>query len=116
MTVVRTNLLRVLEEILPARFGGTGLDYQLVEKEGSDRTTHLVLRVHPSIGPLDEPVVRAALLDGIKGNSPLDGFMSEMWRLAGTVTVSREPPVTGPGGKTQPIHLLAASTGGVVVR
>src|SRR4029434_1027989 len=63
MTVVRTNLLPLLEHALPARFGGSSLDYQLVEVEGADSATRLVLRVHPSIGPLVEGEVRDALLE-----------------------------------------------------
>ncbi|HZO27783.1 MAG TPA: hypothetical protein VFH48_17530 [Chloroflexota bacterium] len=116
MTVVRTNIVRVLEEVLPSRFGGSSIDYQLVEQEGPDGATRLVLRVHPAVGPLDESVVRAALLDGIKGEGLLDSFMSEMWRRAGTVTVSREPPAAGPGGKTPSIQLLTGSAVGAAGR
>jgi hypothetical protein len=34
MTFLDTNVIRVLEEVLPARFGGAPTDYQLVEDEG----------------------------------------------------------------------------------
>jgi hypothetical protein len=109
MTVVRTNLLPLLEHALPARFGGSSLDYQLVEVEGADSATRLVLRVHPSIGPLVEGEVRDALLEGIAQDSILDTSIVEMWRRAGTVTISREPPLASAAGKILPFQIIKAS-------
>jgi hypothetical protein len=106
MTVIRTNIVPLLDEVLPARFGGSSMDYQLVEQEQPDGATRLVLRVSPSVGAIDEEQVRAAFLDGMLRDSPLDSFMRAMWQHAGTVTVRREAPVAGPGGKILPIHLL----------
>ena len=40
---------RVLDEALPARFGGSTVDYQLVENEGPGGTARLRLVVHPSV-------------------------------------------------------------------
>ena len=42
MTFVQTDLLRVLEDVLPARFGGTGTDYQVLEEE-EDGILRLIL-------------------------------------------------------------------------
>jgi hypothetical protein len=36
MTFLDTDLIRVLEEVLPARFGGAPTDYQLVEEEAEE--------------------------------------------------------------------------------
>src|SRR5262249_44513834 len=36
MTFLDTDVIRVLEEVLPARFGGGPTDYQLVEEDGAD--------------------------------------------------------------------------------
>lgn len=106
MTLVRTNLLPIIEQILPARFGGGSTDYQLVEQESSDGATRMVLRMHPSVGDVDEAAVRATLLDELARDSSLSAFMSRMWRTAGTVVVSREPPLVTSAGKSLPVHLL----------
>jgi hypothetical protein len=106
MTVVRTNLVQILEQVLPARFGGSSTDYQLLEQEGLDSATRLVLRVHPSVGDVDADAVRAAVLAGLRRGHLVSSFMTEMWRRADTVTVSREPPIVTAAGKMLPIHLL----------
>ena len=44
------ELIRVLDEVLPARFGGEPTHYQLVEDEGPDGQPRLRLLVHPLVG------------------------------------------------------------------
>jgi hypothetical protein len=108
MTVVRTNLFHVLEEILPRRFGGTSLDYQLIEQDGHDSVTRLMLRIHPSVGEVDDAAVKATLLDALAGGTQVDAHMMEIWRRANTVTVSREPPLATRAGKILPFQLVQA--------
>src|SRR3990170_1794038 len=43
MTFVQTDLLRLLEEVLPARFGGTSTDYQVLELEDEQGILRLLL-------------------------------------------------------------------------
>jgi hypothetical protein len=85
MTVVRPNLLHILEERLPAR---------------------LELRVHPSVGAVDETALPATLLAEAGCGNLLDSYMSETWRRAGTVRISREPPLVTAAGKMRPFHPL----------
>src|SRR5581483_11919655 len=51
VTLVGSDLETVLEEELPRRFGGSPLDYQLVEEESARGFTRVVLRVSPRVGP-----------------------------------------------------------------
>ena len=53
MTFLDTDLIRVLEEVLPARFGGAPTDYQLVEEEAAEGQPRVRLLVHPRIGAVD---------------------------------------------------------------
>src|SRR5262249_41055382 len=46
MTFLDSDVIRVLDEILPARFGGGPTDYQLVEDEGADGRPRIRLLVH----------------------------------------------------------------------
>jgi len=41
MNIVGTDFVRILEEVLPAKYGGAATDYQLVEEEDSRGQTHL---------------------------------------------------------------------------
>ena len=105
VTFARSNLEQVLDEVLPRRFGGTGLDYQLAEEEASDGTTRLVLRVSPVIGALDEELLRSALLEAVSEGSLADRYQAGLWRAAGTVQIRREAPVHTRLGKVLPFQL-----------
>ncbi len=104
MTIHDSDLIRVLEEVLPARFGGGPLDYQLVEEETAAGDPALSLRVHPAVGPLDPRAVANAFLDAIGHGRGFERVMSETWREAGFVRVERRAPVATPGGKVQHRH------------
>lgn len=53
LTLLDTDVIRVLEEVLPSRFGGAPGHYQLVEEEARDGAPRLSLLVDPSIGAVD---------------------------------------------------------------
>ena len=105
MTFIDSDVVRVLEEALPARFGGGPLSYQLVEDELEDGQAALRLLVDPALGPLDEGQIIEAFLDGIEAPSTTAALMGEQWREAGFVRVERRAPVAAQTGKIA--HLLA---------
>lgn len=107
MTFVGTRLIRVLEEVLPSRFGGRPTDYQLVEREEESGLTRLELRVDPSIGPLDESRLIETLFAHLDARPGLRS-MVEIWKQAEILTVRREPPVATGMGKVLPFHLVRA--------
>jgi hypothetical protein len=104
MTIDDADLIRVLEEVLPRRFGGGPLDYQLVEEETVAGDPVVRLRVHPAIGPLAAEAVVGAFLDAIGPGRGFGRVVTETWREAGFVRVEREPPLVTPGGKVQHRH------------
>jgi hypothetical protein len=106
VSFVRTSLIHVLEEVLPARFGGTSVDYQLVEEEGTDSAIRLVLRVSPSVGRIDEGAISASFLAEIGSGGIMDRHQAELLRRAGSVVIERRPPLATGAGKVLPFHLL----------
>ena len=54
VTLVGSDLERVIESVLPARFGGSALDYQLAEEEDEQGFTRIVIRVSPRLEIRDE--------------------------------------------------------------
>ena len=108
MTFLDVDLVRVLEEELPRRFGGGPTDYQLVEGESEIGRPVLRLLVHPRLGDLDPPLVVTAFLDAISVGSGVERVMGSAWRDAGTVRVERRPPMRTSAGKILHLHAGAA--------
>jgi phenylacetate-coenzyme A ligase PaaK-like adenylate-forming protein len=106
VTCASSNLQQILEEVLPARFGGRAADYQLVEEEAADSMTRLALLVHPAVGTVDEDALLATLLDELGRGSPVDQYHVQLWRRAGSVAVRREAPLVTRAGKVLPFHLI----------
>jgi hypothetical protein len=105
MTFLDTDVIRVLEEVLPARFGGGPTDYQLVDEEDEHGVPRIRLLVHPRLGPLDDDAVREALLETVGRGSGVERVMALAWRDARLVAVERQPPKTTSMGKIQHVHL-----------
>jgi hypothetical protein len=105
MSFLDTDLVRVLEQVLPARFGGTPIDYQLVEEEAHDGRPVVRLLVHPSVGPLDGRAVAEAFLEAIGPGSGQERVMSMLWRSAELLRVERCPPMATASGKILHLHV-----------
>jgi hypothetical protein len=105
MTFLDADLVRVLEEVLPARFGGAPTDYQLVEEEAEGGQPRLRLLVHPSVGPLDTTGVAEAFLMAIGSGSGVERVMGLLWREAHFLRVERQPPLTTVAGKVLHLHV-----------
>jgi len=103
VTLVPESALRIVEELLPARFGGSPLDYQLCEQETPDGTTRVLLRVDPTVA-LDRPGELAPyLLDALRAEPGATAIAAAFWHGAGTIELRREPPLRSAGGKLLPI-------------
>lgn len=109
MTFLDRDVIRVLEETLPARFGGGPTDYQLVEEEGQDGDPRLRLFVHPAIGPIDEEAVVDTFLASIGQGSGAQRVMELMWRNTKFVRIERRPPIVSGGGKVLHLHRTAST-------
>jgi hypothetical protein len=104
MTFLDTDLVHVLEEVLPRRFGGGPTDYQLVEEESLEGRPFLLLVVHPRVGPVDESMVADTFLAGIGHGTGAERVMELAWREAGLLHVVREPPRSTAVGKILHLH------------
>jgi hypothetical protein len=104
MTFLDSELIRVLEEVLPARFGGSPADYQLLEDLDADGAPRLRLLVHPRLGPVDEAAVANTFLEAIGDGSGVEQVMELAWRKGGWLQVRREAPRSGETGKVLHFH------------
>ena len=105
VTLVGSEMVRILEEVLPARCGGSAIDYQLLEEEQPDGLTRLVILVSPRVELADEARVIETVLGGLRGRPGGAAVAGAIWRQAGTLTVRRAEPRLTPRGKLLPLHV-----------
>jgi hypothetical protein len=105
MTFVGGDVITLLEEVLPSRFGGGATDFQLVEYH-HDRLPAISILVSPRLGPLDERAVVDATIEFLRSLGRPQAMMADVWRKSGTLgVVRRDPYVTG-AAKTPAVHVL----------
>jgi hypothetical protein len=105
MTLVGAEAVRILEDVLPARFGGTPLDYQLAEEEAANGLTRVVLIVSPRVGPLDDAAIREAFLAAMGETGPGARLARATWAQASSLQVRRELPRPTAQGKLLPLYV-----------
>ena len=106
MTFDDTDVVELLEELLPRRFGGGPTDYQIIEDAAEDGRPQLRLLIHPSVGPIDPVAVRDTFLDALGRGSESLRQMATQWKEAGFLQVEREAPRRTAAGKV--LHLMTA--------
>jgi hypothetical protein len=105
MTFFGSELISLLEDILPSRFGGHPTDYQfLEEEEGGLSRVNIV--VSPRVGKIDEERLILAILDRLGSSLVLKNMMAERWRDGRTLRVIRREPLASGAAKILPLHIL----------
>jgi hypothetical protein len=111
VTLVGSDMIAVLEQLLPARFGGGPLDYQLLEEEDERGFTKLSLVISPKIEITDQAAVIATVLDALGEKSVANSLTRVIWRKADVLRIKRMEPVRTARGKLMPLHLMQRVTG-----
>lgn len=96
-TLIGSDMVRILEEVLPARFGGSALDYQFMEEEDDRGFTRLSLIVSPKVPIANEATVIQVVLQAMQ-DAP-----RAIYRRAGTLRVRRMDPIWTPRDKFLPL-------------
>jgi hypothetical protein len=105
VTLVGSHMERILDELLPARFGGSALDYQFAEEEDERGFTRLVLRISPAI-TLGTDQDAADFVLGALGDVNAGGaLMRSTIREAGMLLIRREAPTMTGRGKLMPLDI-----------
>lgn len=105
ITLVGSDIERILEEDLPTRFGGSPLDYQIAEEEDADGLTRLYLVVSPRVAMDDERAVVQTVLEGLRKVDGVGPGIASVLEQAGTLRVRRQEPVRTGAGKLMPLHV-----------
>lgn len=102
-----TELLRIIEEVLPGRFGGNPNDYQFAEEE-VDGLPKVNIVVSPRVGAVDDEAVIDTVIDSL---APYPGgdVMGRQWSQGNTLRVVRREPYTTSSAKILPLHITKKS-------
>ena len=103
MTLVGTDIVRILEIELPEKFGGSAADYQLVEREGPQQT-ELALRVRPTVPLTSKDDVREYFLRALRSHYG-GALASRVWDHSEAFSVEIGEPLENKAGKILPLHL-----------
>jgi hypothetical protein len=102
LSYLRGDLVPLVEQILPQRFGGSATDYQLVEVEDGGMPFVEVI-VSPRVGPVEVSALSVAVYDWLRSR-PGEQLMADFWHDANTVRVVRRAPYATSAAKVLPLH------------
>jgi hypothetical protein len=107
MSIVADNLFQFVEEELPARCGGTSVNYQFTEEEDTKGMTRLVLSASPAI-PMETDRIQDVLMELFYGLQST-AFAARYLAQADAITVRREHPVLTRSGKILALRSIKKS-------
>jgi len=105
VTLIGSEMISILEEVLPTRFGGSPLDYQLLEEEDDQGFTRLSLLISPRVGSVNEQSVIDTVLEFLRRSSVSANLARAIWSQTKTLRVKRMEPIWTARGKLMPLHL-----------
>jgi hypothetical protein len=100
-----SDLFELLEDTIPAEFGGGPGDYQLVEEEDDRGQTRLTLVVHPEVRDVNETKLLSRLQQGLAQGSRNHRFIARIWQDADAFRIRRAIPHASARGKILPLHI-----------
>ena len=104
MTLQGADVMRIVEQVFPKKFGGDSTDYQVVEEEDKNGLTRISILADPNLGPISEAAIRKVFLQEIRKVS----VTHNVWQQAGTIQVKRLSPIPGRTGKIMPLRAKRA--------
>jgi hypothetical protein len=116
LTLIENDLEAILEQVLPQRFGGTPLDYQLLEEEDEDGFTRLNLLVHPRVELADEDAPVRTVIEFLERGDLPESLAAAFWKQSRSLRVRRQEPLWSAGGKFLPLCVAERHKQGVAGR
>jgi hypothetical protein len=104
MHFVGADLIALVDEVLPSRFGGDPTDYQFVEEE-QDGLPTVSLIVSESVGPMNAEDVQNTMLNALASRDAAHRMMTALWRDGRTLRLVRRQPYATGAGKILALHV-----------
>jgi hypothetical protein len=106
VTLIGSDMVHILHDVLPGRFGGSALDYQLQQEDDADGFTRLSLVVDPKVKLANEDAVISAVLRELEQSNAMANTAQALWAAAKVMRVERRRPFTTSTGKAPPLHVV----------
>jgi phenylacetate-coenzyme A ligase PaaK-like adenylate-forming protein len=103
-TLLDIDIVRILEQDLPRAFGGSAVDYQVVEEELPDGRPKIRLLVSPGVADLDLADVGRVFREAIASTGGAEHLMMRVWEGGETLLVERRRPHATSAGKILHMH------------
>lgn len=97
-----SDIIELVETVLPARHGGHPTDYQIVEEQDGP-VTDVKIRVSPRVELRDEDHVVQTVLRFLAARDAGGRLMAAFWEQGGTLRLERKEPYVTPAHKTPAI-------------
>ena len=110
ITLLGNEMIEILEHALPARFGGSPLDYQLLEEEDDRGFTRLNLVIAPRVHIRGQEDVLAFIYQALAQRSPQGDMVRSVWQVARAIQIKRQEPTVTATGKVLPLHIQRRAT------
>ncbi len=105
MTFMGSEFLTLIEEVLPACFGGHPADYQFAEYEkGGLRKIYII--VSPRVGNINDSEIINKVLHSFRSYTVSKKMTADIWQDGQTFQVVRREPYNSSEAKIQPLHII----------
>ncbi|UCB45522.1 MAG: hypothetical protein JSV25_15145 [Spirochaetota bacterium] len=104
MNLAEVDLTRIIDEVLPQKYGGNSTDYQILEEEDTEGLTHLSIAVSPGVGEINEKDLVKTILEELR-NRGGTMLIRDVFSQANVLHVKRIYPISTKRGKILPLHI-----------
>lgn len=105
VTFIGSNIIPLVEEILPATFGGSAVDYQFVEEEDEEGHSKVYALISPKLGEIDEAKLKEITYTALSGSRESQRGSKLLWDQVGTFQFLRVSPIPTKRGKILPFYI-----------
>jgi hypothetical protein len=109
MHFVGADLIALVEDVLPGRFGGAPTDYQFVEEERNGLPS-VSLVMSEKVGAVSAADVQTTVLNALASRDNAHRMMAGLWRDGETLRVVRREPYSTNAGKILALHVAGRAT------
>ena len=104
-TFIGSDLVPLVQRILPSELGGDATDYQFMEEADENGIPRLYMLISPDIGEIDEERIKEIIFNALTSGEYSHSYSRAYWDQAETIQIKRIHPIPTIRGKIVPLHI-----------